>query len=201
MEELIKKLKAVKELIKALGAPAPITTGMPVIPPTPTIPAISIKKRSVKAPKIPGLKPGSKKDPKKVAEQLKAAQVQKLSMPVLKSETDVQPDLSHDFINTAGTNALRAINKISSAGYSLIIHKAPHGLDLKIYDQSTHTVVGSISSDEDQESDINIEKTKPGSNVSFHDINTIITEFRNYAAKAPNNDLEKALKVPLRLLV
>jgi hypothetical protein len=92
MEELIKKLKAVKELLKALGVPATITTGAPVIPPTPTptIPAIAIKKRSVKAPKIPGLKPGSKKDPKKMAEQLKAAQVQKLNMPVLKSQTETK---------------------------------------------------------------------------------------------------------------
>jgi hypothetical protein len=187
MDDLIKKLKAAQELVKAMGAPAapaPAPTGMPVIPPAPTIPPITMKQRPVKAPKIPGIKPGSKKDPKKVAEQLKAAQVQKLNMPVLKSETEAQPALSHDFISTASTNALRAINRVSDAGYSLIIHKTSHGLDLKIYDQNTHTVVGNISGSDDQESDINIDKTKSGSKVSFHDINTIITQFRNYAAKA-----------------
>jgi hypothetical protein len=200
MEELIKKLQAAQELIKAMGAPAapsPAPTGMPVIPPTPTIPPITMKQKTVKAPKIPGIKPGSKKDPKKVAEQLKAAQVQKLNMPVLKSDSDADPTLSHKFVSSTHENALRSMEKLHKAGYTLIIHKTSDGPELKIYDQSTHTVVGHISAHSGKESDIRLEKSKPGVMVTYHDINIITTAFREFVDKMQNGSLEKGIKSTL----
>ena len=72
MEELVKKLEQLKELIKAVKANVP---QMPTIPAMPTIkppgqPTMSPK--ATAAPKIGvGEGPNSKKDPKKVAQQIK----------------------------------------------------------------------------------------------------------------------------------
>ena len=66
MEKFFKKLEELSTLLKAFNAsiktPKP-TVGMPT---TPKVPG---------ATKIPGMAPNSKKDPKKIAEQLKNAEL------------------------------------------------------------------------------------------------------------------------------
>lgn len=83
MEDLIKKIEQLVDLVKEVKAMGPSL---------PTIPAPSVPKPSMKpkATTIPGVKAQNKKDPKKVAEQIKNAQTQKLSMPVLKIESNGQ---------------------------------------------------------------------------------------------------------------
>lgn len=72
MEELVKKLTQLNELIKAVRQNKPVAPALPSIPapkqpsPPPMTPS------TAKAPKIGvGEGPNSKKDPKKVAEQIK----------------------------------------------------------------------------------------------------------------------------------
>ncbi len=85
MEALIKKIEALKDLVKAVKAMASPVPSMPTIKP------ISISAPSVPAKsKMPGVNPNAKKDPKKVAEQLKNADVQKLKAPVLKADSNGQ---------------------------------------------------------------------------------------------------------------
>lgn len=73
MEELIKKLSELKDLIKAVKTAAP----KPILPSIPAIPALkppsppSMAPTGNKSTKMPGMAPDSKKDPKKVAQQIK----------------------------------------------------------------------------------------------------------------------------------
>jgi hypothetical protein len=75
MEELIKKLEQLKELIKAVKLQTPAQQNGPKLPQLPTPkqpPTPSMTPSAAKAPKIgTGAGPDSKKDPKKMAEQIK----------------------------------------------------------------------------------------------------------------------------------
>ena len=64
MEELFKKLEAIKAAAKTLNGPK--IQPIPALKPPP---APSMKPAAIKT-KIPGVESGSKKDPKKVAEQI-----------------------------------------------------------------------------------------------------------------------------------
>ena len=62
---------------------------MPTIPPIKGIQPPSMK-ASGKAPKIGGVSANTNKDPKKVAQQLKNAETQKIKMPMLKADHNGQ---------------------------------------------------------------------------------------------------------------
>lgn len=87
MEELYKKIQELNDLLKQVKTQRPAP--MPSIPPIKPIAPPSIS-AAPKATKIPGHSPGSNKDPKKVAEQLKNAKMQKLKMPLLKFDHNGQ---------------------------------------------------------------------------------------------------------------
>lgn len=70
MEELRSKLSRLVELIKAIKAGS-VGPTIPTIPPIKPVSMPSINSKSYKPTKIPGIAPDSKKDPKKVAEQIK----------------------------------------------------------------------------------------------------------------------------------
>ena len=89
MESLIKKLEELNTLIKQIKAGSTAKSNMPTIPPIKGIQPPSMKATG-KAPKIGGVSANSNKDPKKVAEQLKNAQAQKIKMPVLKTDQNGQ---------------------------------------------------------------------------------------------------------------
>jgi hypothetical protein len=88
MESLYKKLE---ELLKAVKSQA-----RPMHPPLPKMPEIkpvaspTASAGGSKPPKMPGINPGSKKDPVKVAQQLKQGKTQKKTMPLLKVEKNGQ---------------------------------------------------------------------------------------------------------------
>jgi len=74
MESLFKKLDELSSLLKKFGTaikpPNPVKT--PSIPKTPTTsPAVTAPKMPGITPKMPSIAPSSKKDPSKVAQQLK----------------------------------------------------------------------------------------------------------------------------------
>lgn len=72
MEELIKKLTQLNELIKAIKAEKPKTPfALPSIPPLKQPPKPSMTPPKVNAKMGQGVSPNSKKDPKKVAQQIK----------------------------------------------------------------------------------------------------------------------------------
>jgi len=88
MEELIKKFQDLVDLIKAANTSAPAG---PTHPPLPKIQAIRHPSAApVKPTKAPGMNPNSKKDPKKIAEQLKNGEAQKMKMPLLKTHANGQ---------------------------------------------------------------------------------------------------------------
>lgn len=89
MEDLIKKLEELNTLIKQIKAGSTVKSTMPTIPPIQGIKPPSMK-ASGKAPKIGGVSANSNKDPKKVAQQLKNAETQKVKMPVLKTDDNGQ---------------------------------------------------------------------------------------------------------------
>jgi hypothetical protein len=80
MEKLIKKIKELKSTLQNLKQSAVSFD----ISPIPEIKPPSISVSRAGSTKIPGINPESKKDPKKVAEQLKSAQLQKLKKPMIK---------------------------------------------------------------------------------------------------------------------
>lgn len=86
MNELYKKIEQLCSLIKKIKSPIAETPSIPEIksiaPPS--------AKSSVPKTKIPGIAPTSKKDPKKVAEQIKNAETLKQNNPVLKIEDNGQ---------------------------------------------------------------------------------------------------------------
>jgi len=88
MESLYKKLE---ELLKAAKAQArPMHPALPKIPEIKPIAAPSASVGSSKPAKMPGINPGSKKDPVKVAQQLKQGKTQKKVMPLLKVDKNGQ---------------------------------------------------------------------------------------------------------------
>jgi len=92
MQELIKKLTVIRDLLKALNSPTPTPSSMGIqLPPMPKImpPTMKIKKPAtgkVGNSAIP--QPKSFKDPKKVAQQITNAETMKTMIPTLKSEED-----------------------------------------------------------------------------------------------------------------
>lgn len=80
MEELIKKIEQLIDLVKAVKAPQPAqgpkAPSLPSIkhPPQPSMTATQTQT------KIPGMNPDSKKDPKKIAEQIKSGAIRKPAM-------------------------------------------------------------------------------------------------------------------------
>ena len=77
MEELSKKLQQLTELLKALKPHQSVLPAVPTIPAIKPPPPPSLKP-SVKAgssDKIPGMAPTGKKDPKKIAEQIKSGEM------------------------------------------------------------------------------------------------------------------------------
>jgi hypothetical protein len=88
MESLHKKLE---ELIKAIKAQArPMHPALPKMPEIKPISAPAAAGGGVKPTKMPGINPGSKKDPVKVAQQLKQGKTQKKVMPLLKVDKNGQ---------------------------------------------------------------------------------------------------------------
>lgn len=74
MEELFNKIKVLRDMLKAIAPKLPerpLPQALPSIK-TPTPPSMNTKPS---APKLQGVSPDSKKDPKKIAEQLKSGQV------------------------------------------------------------------------------------------------------------------------------
>lgn len=70
MESLVKKIQQLLDLVKAV---TPKQVGAPAIPQLPVVkpPASPSMKASIKGTKLPGISPDSKKDPRKVAQQIK----------------------------------------------------------------------------------------------------------------------------------
>lgn len=99
MQDLVQKLENLLAEIKLVKA----QNGLPSLP-SPKPITVSIKPQSTKASAIPGIKPNSKKNPKKVAEQLKNAEVQKLNMPVMKSN-EIKPVIDGEKVNTYDATA------------------------------------------------------------------------------------------------
>ena len=113
MEDLIKKLEKLIELSKALKIPTspgvpknsviPTSPGVPknsAIPknPVPKLPKISLPGTPTqggggKPTNLPGPSPTSNKDPKKIAQQIKNAEKLKQTMPMLKSEEEIEKGL------------------------------------------------------------------------------------------------------------
>jgi len=88
MESLHKKLE---ELLKAIKSQArPMHPDLPKIPEIKPISSPSATAGGAKPPKMPGINPGSKKDPVKVAQQLKQGKTQKKQMPLLKVDKNGQ---------------------------------------------------------------------------------------------------------------
>lgn len=76
MEELVKKIQELKELAKAVVLKQQATHKVPVLPSIqpPAQPSMTASSASTK---IPGVNPDSKKDPKKIAEQIKSGAIRK----------------------------------------------------------------------------------------------------------------------------
>lgn len=98
MESFRKKLQELRDILKAAKPSAqsmhPELPKLPEIKPTPA-PSIS-SGATLKTPKMPGINPGSKKDPRKVAEQLKQGKTQQKMMPKLEISKSGQWSLNED---------------------------------------------------------------------------------------------------------
>ena len=99
MKPLLKKLEELRDLIKAAKS-KPQQSMHSEIPSLPTIKPTSAPSMSAgassKPPKMPGINPGSKKDPVKVAQQLKQGKTQQKVMPLLKVDKNGQWSLKDD---------------------------------------------------------------------------------------------------------
>lgn len=83
MDRLIKSLNEMKEILEKGLAPAkPAGPQAQALPSIQAPPAPSMKPKVPK--KMPGIKPASQKDPKKVAQQIKEGSVQQPKTPMLK---------------------------------------------------------------------------------------------------------------------
>lgn len=98
MKSLLKKLEDLRDMLKATKSKAQSMHSelpkLPTIKPT-SAPSMSAGS-SQQTPKMPGINPGSKKDPVKVAQQLKQGKSQKKAMPLLKFEKNGQWSLKDD---------------------------------------------------------------------------------------------------------
>ena len=87
MEQLVKKIEELRALIKAI---APFKLAGPKAPVLPKITAPSVPSMKGAAPtKLPAPPPDSKKDPKKIAEQIKSGAIKKPTA-VLKADLNGQ---------------------------------------------------------------------------------------------------------------
>lgn len=88
MEDLFKKIEQIRDLIKAI---LPKSTGQSV-PSLPKIaPPAQPSMTSTPTPtKLPGIGPDSKKDPKKIAEQIKSGAIRKPTAPMIKFDSNGQ---------------------------------------------------------------------------------------------------------------
>jgi hypothetical protein len=87
MESFLKALQELKDLVKATRSKSSpqMHPELPKMPEIKPISSSSISASSVPKPtKMPGINPGSKKDPAKVAQQLKSGKAQSQKMPLLK---------------------------------------------------------------------------------------------------------------------
>lgn len=91
MEELFNKIQELNSLLKAIKVSS--APKLPEIPAIQAPPQPSMKAKATTT-KIPGVNPNSKKDPKKIEQQLKNAQVKKQTMPLLKFQKNGQWSLS-----------------------------------------------------------------------------------------------------------
>lgn len=89
MQELIKKLEKLISLAKAIKAPNAVA--IPALP-KPVVPG-AVPVQVAKPSKLPGMKPSTNKNPKKVAEQIKNAETLKQNMPTLKSDNEDEADI------------------------------------------------------------------------------------------------------------
>lgn len=136
MEELVKKLEQLKNLIKAVKIQTAVKQVGPQLPklPTPKAPvAPSMTPSTAQAPKIGiGNGPNSKKDPKKVAEQIKNGSMStKTQKTLLKADTG---QWSSDDLDKADKEADLKLyhihdgpHRITSEPVSLSQIKAQHG--------------------------------------------------------------------------
>ena len=132
MEELIKKLTQLTELIKAVKAikPAnPAGAKLPTLPPIrPPAPPSMTPSGSASA-KIPGMAPGGKKDPKKIAEQIKngsmSTKTQKVMLKAQWSNEDVEK--ADEAAGHTQYHIHQGPHKITSEPMTLGQIKAKHG--------------------------------------------------------------------------
>lgn len=99
MKSFLKKLEELRDMLKA-AKPKVQQAMHSELPSIPTIKPTSAPSMSAgassKPPKMPGINPGSKKDPVKVAQQLKQGKTQKKVMPLLKIDKNGQWSLKDD---------------------------------------------------------------------------------------------------------
>ena len=102
MESFLKTLQELRDLLKASKPKAPVAPKQmhPELPKVPEIKPIPAPSNSASAnpqgQKMPGISPGSKKDPVKVAQQIKQGKSQKQAMPLLKIDHNGQWSLDKD---------------------------------------------------------------------------------------------------------
>jgi hypothetical protein len=90
MEDLIKKVETLRDLIKGLLSKPNANSLVPALK-APTLKPISMPSMAGGAPtKLPGVTPPTNKDPKKMAEQLKNPRPKKVKMEILKFEKNGQ---------------------------------------------------------------------------------------------------------------
>jgi hypothetical protein len=82
MDELVKKLTQLTDLLKAIKPASTSGTKMPTIPPIRPPAPPSLAPKSAPA-KIPGMAPSGKKDPKKIAQQIKDGSMSTKSQKVM----------------------------------------------------------------------------------------------------------------------
>lgn len=127
MEKLVKQLTYLKDLIKAIKA----KSGVATIPALPSIkpPAPPSIKASVKPTKIPGSGPDSKKDPRKVAQQIKdgsmSTKTQKIMFKSQWSDEDIEK--ADKLLENKLYHIHQGPHRITSKPISLKEIKAQHG--------------------------------------------------------------------------
>ena len=96
MDELIKKLTQLTDLLKAIKQPSTVGSVIPTIPAIRPPAQPSLAPKSAPA-KIPGVAPSGKKDPKKIAQQIKDGSMStKTQKVMLKTDKNGQWSLEDD---------------------------------------------------------------------------------------------------------
>lgn len=117
MDELVKKLSNIRDLIKAIKASTSPIQSIPAIKP-PSPPSMTPKANTTK---MPGVNPNSKKDPRKVAQQIKDGSMSTKTQKIMfKNEP-----WSEDDIKKADENAEQRLYHI---------HQGPHRITSKPVD-------------------------------------------------------------------